>query len=92
MCGTHFNNILVASSVLLGCLDLLVDLAFLLKITCSYIVLFVHGRPKRTFMILANYSVDALTNLRVGQAGYWFRFSARARDKMNLAFVLYSQL
>jgi hypothetical protein len=39
MCGTHYSNILVVSSVILGCLGLLVDLAFLLKIACSYIVL-----------------------------------------------------
>jgi hypothetical protein len=70
MCSTLYNNILVASSVLLGCPDLLVDLVFLLKGACSYIVLCVHGRQTRTFMILANYSVDALISLRVRQAGY----------------------
>jgi len=91
MCGTRYNNISVASSVLLGYLDLLVDLAFLLKVTCSYIVLRVHGRHTRASRILANYSVDALIILRVQQAGYWLRFSAIARN-MSLAFVLYSQL
>jgi hypothetical protein len=93
MCRTHYSNILFASSVLLGCLDLSVDLAFLFKITCSYtyIVLCVHGRQTRTFMILENYSVDSLTSLRVGQAGYRLRFSARARDNVSLAlFCIHS--
>jgi len=88
----NYNNSSVASSVLLERLDLLADLAFLLKLTCSYIALCVHGQQTRTSMILANYSFDALTSLRVGQAGYRIRFSARARGKMSLAFVLYSEL